>query len=264
MTVGFSGEVAEHYARFRRGYPESVLDTLQEYFSLTAADCVLDLGCGTGQLTLPLARRVRSVLGMDPEPDMLRLARERSGARGPANVTWVLGADTDVPALGALLGRASPLAMAVIGQALHWMRHDALFRDLLPLFRAGGGIAVLANGAPLWQQDSDWSGALRGCLAEYFGTELTASCGTAEQDRIRYAESLKEAGFSDVRSTAVSYTEELTFEQVVGGLYSAVPAELLPTAEQRPAFEGRLRKALPAVDVFPEQVHVSALVGRVG
>ncbi|MEU3189394.1 methyltransferase domain-containing protein [Streptomyces sp. NPDC006992] len=264
MTAGFSGEVAEHYARFRRGYPERVLDTLQEYFSLTPADSVLDLGCGTGQLALPLARRVRSVLGMDPEPDMLRLARERAGEQGLANVTWVLGADTDVPALGALLGQASPLAMAVVGQALHWMRPDALFRDLRPLFRTGGGIAVLANGAPLWQQDSVWSGALRGFLEEYFDTELTSSCGTAEQDRIRYAEALGEAGFSDVRSTAHSYTDELTFEQVVGGLYSAVPAELLPTGERRPVFEHRLRKALPPGELFPEQVRVSALVGRVG
>jgi SAM-dependent methyltransferase len=262
MTVGFSGEVAEYYAKFRRAYPEQALDFLHDYFSLTPEDSVLDLGCGTGQLALPLAHRVRSVIGMDPEPDMLRLAREAAGERGVRNATWVLGADTDIPALGTLLGHASSLAMTVVGQALHWMRHDELFRDLLPLFRAGGGIAVMANGAPLWLQDTAWSRALRACLEQHFETELTASCGTADQDRIRYAQALEDAGFSDVRSTTVSYTDELTFQQVIGGLYSAIPAEQLPAADQRPAFEDTIRKAVPHAEPFPEQVHVSVLVGR--
>ncbi|MGV9856863.1 class I SAM-dependent methyltransferase [Streptomyces sp. NPDC003442] len=264
MTVGFSGEVAEFYAKFRRGYPEPVLDFLQEYFALSPEDSVLDLGCGTGQLALPLASRVKAVIGMDPEPDMLRLAREAAGKCGVRNATWVLGADTDVPALGTLLGPKSTLAMTVIGQALHWMRHDELFRNLLPLFRACGGIAVIANGTPLWLQDTAWSRALRTCLEHHYDTELTASCGTADGDRLRYAQALQDAGFSDVRSTTVSYTVELTFDQVIGGLYSAIPAEQLPAADQRPAFEDNIRKALPHDEAFLEQVDVSVLVGRVG
>ncbi|WP_033195971.1 class I SAM-dependent methyltransferase [Streptomyces xiaopingdaonensis] len=264
MTVGFSGEVAEYYAKFRRGYPERVLDRLQDYFSLTREDSVLDLGCGTGQLALPLADRVRSVIGTDPEPDMLRLAREAASGRGARNITWVLGADTDVPALAGLLGRAPSLAMAVVGQALHWMRYEELFRGLLPLFRASGGIAVVANGAPLWLQDTAWSRALRHCLERHFETELTASCGTADQDRSRYAQALEDAGFSDLRSTTVSYTEQLSFQQVVGGLYSAIPAEQLPSADRRPAFEDGIRKALPDAEFFPEHVDVSVLVGRAG
>ncbi|WP_026328624.1 class I SAM-dependent methyltransferase [Streptomyces sulphureus] len=266
MTVGFSGEVAEYYAKFRRGYPERVLDRLQDYFSLAWEDSVLDIGCGTGQLALPLADRVRSVIGMDPEPDMLRLAREAASEREVRNIAWVLGADTDVPALAGLLGRAPSLAMAVVGQALHWMRHEELFRDLLPLFRAGGGggVAVVANGAPLWLQDAAWSRALRHCLERHFETELTASCGTAARDRSRYAQALENAGFSDLRSTTVSYTDELSFQQVIGGLYSAIPAEQLPSADRRPAFEASIRKALPGEEPFPEHVNVSLLVGRAG
>lgn len=262
--MGFSGDVAEYYARFRRGYPDQVLDALQEFFGLTPEDTVLDLGCGTGQLALPLASRVRSVIGMDPEPDMLRLARESAAERGVGNATWLLGADTDVPALGTLLGRRPFLAMTVVGQALHWMRHETLFTSLLPLFRAGGGIAVVSNGTPLWLQDTAWSGALRGCLERHFDTELTASCGTAERDRLRYAQALEGAGFSDVHSTAVSYTGELTFDQLAGGIYSAIPAGRLPGIAERPAFEDRIREALPHGEPFTEQVRVSALLGRAG
>ncbi|MGH3324254.1 MAG: class I SAM-dependent methyltransferase [Streptomyces sp.] len=261
MTVGFSGDVADYYARFRRGYPAQVLDFLQEFPALSENDRVLDLGCGTGQLAVPLASRAGSVIGMDPEPDMLRLARESATGQGVGNATWVLGSDADVPALGRQLGSRS-LAMAVVGQALHWMRHDRLFRDLVPLFRPGGGVAVIANGAPLWSQDTDWSRALRGSLESLFDTRLTASWGTGEHDRLRYAHALGESGYGEVRDTVVTYRDELTFEQLVGGVYSAVPAEQLPAPGDRPAFADRVRQALPHEGPFTEEVRVSVLVGR--
>lgn len=37
---------------------------------------VVDLGCGTGQLALPMAGRVHAVVGVDPEPDILRRAHQ--------------------------------------------------------------------------------------------------------------------------------------------------------------------------------------------
>ncbi|QFZ71975.1 methyltransferase domain-containing protein [Streptomyces fagopyri] len=156
MTPGFSGEVAEYYAKYRRGYSRQVLDALQAAWELDTDDVVLDLGCGTGQLALPLASRVRSVIGMDPEPDMLRPARESAARQSEQNVTWVLGSDTDVPTLGALVGKGS-LAMTVIANAIHCMDYRGLFPALRPLCRAGGGVAVVADGTPLWLQDTDWS-----------------------------------------------------------------------------------------------------------
>jgi hypothetical protein len=78
---------------------------------------------------------------------MLRLAKDTAVREGVQNATWILGADTDLPALGELMGPRS-LGMAVIGQTLHWMQHEELFRALSPLFRSGGGVAVVSNGTP--------------------------------------------------------------------------------------------------------------------
>ena len=73
-SASFAGPVADHYARFRRGYSADVVDHVMASLGLDGRSRVLDLGCGTGQLTLPLARRTRGVLGVDVEADMLRLA----------------------------------------------------------------------------------------------------------------------------------------------------------------------------------------------
>jgi len=259
MSLGFSGEVAEYYAKFRRGYPPEMLDALQEAFALDAEDLVLDLGCGTGQLGVPIADRVRAVVGMDPEPDMLLLARRTAAERGVPNTQWMIGSDTDVPALGALLGPAS-LAMTVIGNALHWMDHDELFRVLRPLSRPGGGVAVLANGTPLWLQDSEWSRALRSALEAHFGWELKATCGTDDEARRRYADSLRAAGFEEVREIAIEYRDDLDLDQVIGGFLSATSPDLLSELRDRSAFTDRLRRTLPPPP-YTEVVPVVALVG---
>ena len=52
---------------------------------------IVDLGCGTGMLTVTLARPGRSVRGIDPSANMLTIARARPGA---AAVDWELGGAT--------------------------------------------------------------------------------------------------------------------------------------------------------------------------
>ncbi len=118
MSGDFSGETAAFYARFRRGYPPAFTGLLARALGLGADDVVADVGCRTGQLTLPLARRARAVAGMDPEPDMLAQARRAATDEGVRNVAWVLGTDRDLPALGSLLG-APALAAVTIANAIH-------------------------------------------------------------------------------------------------------------------------------------------------
>ena len=120
MDLGFRGEIADLYHSYRRGYPPAVLGAVVGGFGLGSDDVVVDLGCGTGQLTLPMAARVRAVVGVDPEADMLNRARRAAAEQGVANVSWLIGADADLPALRALLGPRT-VGAVTIGQALHWM-----------------------------------------------------------------------------------------------------------------------------------------------
>jgi SAM-dependent methyltransferase len=260
MELGFSGEVADFYHRYRHGYPVAVLDALVGTFGLTGQDVVVDLGCGTGQLALPMAARVRAVVGVDPEPDMLQRARQAAGERDVRNVTWMIGADTDIPALRALLGGNS-VAAVTIGQALHWMNRQDLFPAIIPLVRPGGGVAVVTNGTPLWLQDTGWSRALRDYLEHWLGTKLTFACGTDEQSQRRYQDDLASAGF-EVLAAAVDYVAELDLDQLVGGVYSALAVSQLPAPDQRPAFAEQIRRAVAPHEHFSERVHVAILAGR--
>ncbi|MEU0960783.1 class I SAM-dependent methyltransferase [Micromonospora aurantiaca (nom. illeg.)] len=242
MVTGFGGEVATYYARHRRGYPPEVLDALAAAFRLDADDTVLDLGCGTGQLSIPLADRVGAVIGMDPEPDMLAIARRTAVDRGTANATWVLGSDGDVPALARLLGGRTVGALTV-AVAIHFVDRDALFEAARPLVRPGGGIAVVTNGEPLWMQDTEWSAALRGCLERMLGHPVTGRCQTDEAGRRRNRKALVRAGYR-YEETSVRYDAPLTVDDMVGGVFSAMSAERLPSSRQRATFAADVRDAL--------------------
>lgn len=58
-----------------------------------APDIVVDLGCGTGILTVTLAAPNRTVTGIDPDAGMLDVARRRTGSD---SVRWVLGDSSDI------------------------------------------------------------------------------------------------------------------------------------------------------------------------
>jgi hypothetical protein len=104
---------------------------------------------------------------------------------------------------------------------------------------------------------------LRACLEQWFKVTLTSGCGTDPESRERYAAALQAAGYTNVQDTVlVDYEDELDIEHVIGNLYSATPADRLPSPGLRPVFEERIRQAL--LDrPFTERVRVSILTGRV-
>ena len=52
---------------------------------------VLELGCGTGRVTLPIAQAGVRVTGVDSSAEMLKVARQKSKALGLKTVTWQRG-----------------------------------------------------------------------------------------------------------------------------------------------------------------------------
>src|SRR6266511_3093437 len=76
-------EVAELYHRARPGYPPEVFDDMAELACIGPGCRVLEIGCGTGQATVPLAQRGCEVVCVELGAAMAAVAR-RKLARFPA------------------------------------------------------------------------------------------------------------------------------------------------------------------------------------
>jgi SAM-dependent methyltransferase len=105
----------------------------------------LDVGCGDGMLACQLAERCGIVTGIDSDPRMIELARERAGADGGgaavANVTFVLD-----DFLKYRFQEAS-FDFVCANTVVHHMGTAEAFRKMASILRPGGRLAVVGLGA---------------------------------------------------------------------------------------------------------------------
>jgi len=110
-TERFSSR-AEHYRRYRPGYPPAAIDVLATRCGLTAGAVVADVGSGTGILSEQLLERGAEVIGIEPN-DAMRAAAEAhlGGERRFRSVAATAEATTLLP---------QSVDLWVAAQAFHW------------------------------------------------------------------------------------------------------------------------------------------------
>lgn len=204
---------APYYARYRPGYPPELFDYLATELRLTGTELALDIGCGTGQMAIPLARYVRRVTTIDPEPDMLAHGKAAGTAAGATNVDWVLGDAGRLKELG-----ASGL-LAVFAASFHWTSRPAVLRELDRLLEPGAAVVVIGHGRDD-SEDTEWELAIAEIRARYLGRERRAGSGTFVHPVGGHAEVLADSPFADVRRVLWRWSRELTVEQAVGLQFS--------------------------------------------
>jgi len=152
----------------------------------------LDIGCGSGRLTVELARRGAAATGIDTNERRLAGARERAAEAG-AEVSFVPG-DMNEPlrfaeaAFGAVTSR---LSLMISRDPLATLREAARVT-------APGGAVVTAVWAGI--EENPWFGAPRAAVAEALGPERAAFARAFGRlgDAAELADLHRGAGLTDV------------------------------------------------------------------
>ena len=79
-------EIADEYDRNRPVYPDALIDRACEVAAVGEGDRVLEIGCGTGQLTRSLLARGLRVTALEPGDRLIGLAEQRPGGCGRCGV----------------------------------------------------------------------------------------------------------------------------------------------------------------------------------
>ncbi|MEV5961599.1 class I SAM-dependent methyltransferase [Kribbella sp. NPDC051952] len=109
---------------------------LVDALGVQAGEEVLDVACGTGNLTIPAARTGAHVTGLDLTPAMLARAAER--ADGLA-VEWVEGDAEDLP----FADESFDVVLSAFG-CMFAPRHEVVADELARVLRPGGRLGVSA------------------------------------------------------------------------------------------------------------------------
>jgi SAM-dependent methyltransferase len=130
-------EDAERYDRARPGYPAALFDDLQALTGLRAGDRVLEIGPGTGQATLPLARRGYRVVAVELGANLAAVARRNLAAFPDVEV--VVGAFEDWPL------PSEPFRAVVSATAFHWIDRDVGLARAAEALGPDGALAIVAT-----------------------------------------------------------------------------------------------------------------------
>jgi ubiquinone/menaquinone biosynthesis C-methylase UbiE len=155
-------DLADHYRTGRPRYPRLLARRVATLIGLGNTHTVLDLGTGTGFLAFDFHPHAGRIIGMDPEPAMLRVARRQAIEAGLA-IDFAEGSAAD---LGPHLG---PLYLVTIGRAFHWMDRHQTLRMLDTLVEPGGAVALFQESYPVVPVN-DWQPSFQAIL-DYYGAE---------------------------------------------------------------------------------------------
>lgn len=234
----FAGTAA-FYARYRPGYPDEFLRHVVERFGLDGTGRLLDLGCGTGQLALPLAPHVAEAIGVDPETAMLVEAAAAARRSGIHNVRWLIGSDRDLDRLSDEIG---PLHLATMGRSFHWMDRDATLRSLGNLVDVDGGIVIVSDEERVWAGRSDWHEAIRQTIHRWLGPQRRAGGGNYDVEYVPFDDTLAVSPFPRVEHYSITVSRSPSIDEIVGYLYSTSFCSPTVLGEKQAAFEADLRQ----------------------
>jgi ubiquinone/menaquinone biosynthesis C-methylase UbiE len=142
-----AGEAVNRFARTAEGVAarqDARAQALEEqvlgFLTLGGEERALDVGTGAGALALALAPHVREVVGIDPVPELIELARRRA----PANAEFVEGDGTKLP-----FGRGSFDLAGTLRTLHHVSRPELFVAELARVTRLGGHVLVVDQIAPV-------------------------------------------------------------------------------------------------------------------
>jgi len=130
-------EAPELYDRVRPGYPDALFDDLSELACLEPGSRVLELGCGTGQATVPLARRGYEVVALELGPALAGVARRNLSAFPAVRVVNAAFESWPLP--------AQPFDAVVSATAFHWIEPAVRVSRSADALRPGGALAVVST-----------------------------------------------------------------------------------------------------------------------
>src|SRR5690242_7314541 len=119
--------MADEYERHRPTYPDELIDLAGRAGGLAAGDRVLEIGCGTGQLTRSLVARDLRVTAVEPGQNLIALARHVGPGVEFVNRRFE---DAELP--------AERFAAVFSAAAFHWLDPDVSWRKVARSLVPGG------------------------------------------------------------------------------------------------------------------------------
>jgi ubiquinone/menaquinone biosynthesis C-methylase UbiE len=232
---------ADDYVRYRLPYPRALLDLLLAEARLPPNAKLLDLACGPGRVSLPIADHFVEVWAVDQEPEMVEAGQREAVRLGVTNLRWRVGRAEDFEA------PSGSYDLVTIGEAFHRLDRPRIARLAFAWLKAGGALVTLGFGIP-GDDAPPWRRVVAAIVREFIGEPArrfgapnsTPAVELADQERV-----ISEAGFI-VTSRSFAFSHEWSLETLLGNARSTSTLSRSALGARHADFEAALTKALLA------------------
>lgn len=131
---------AADYDAVRPGYPDALIEDVVSLSGITPGGRALEIGCGTGQATLPFAKRGYRLLCLDIGPELLKIAAQKF--EDYPNVSFLNNAFERWPA------RIGKYELVYAATAWHWIPPEIGYPKAALVLKPGGALAIFSNKHP--------------------------------------------------------------------------------------------------------------------
>ena len=128
-------EIAAEYDRHRPAYPDNLIDQACHVAVVGSGDLVLEIGCGSGQLTRALLARGLHVTAVEPGKNLMALARRNLDGAGAVEFV-------NAPFEDAVLPREQFQAV-FSASAFHWVDPEVSWQKAADVLVPGGTLALV-------------------------------------------------------------------------------------------------------------------------
>ena len=133
-------EAAEAYAGVRPGYPEALIDDAIRLAGIPPQGRILEVGCGPGNATIPLAKRGFEIVGIELGEDLAALARSACRPYPNVRIDHAPFEDWPLP--------IEPFDLVFSASAFHWIDPAVGYPKAAKALTPSGAIALCWNRHP--------------------------------------------------------------------------------------------------------------------
>jgi trans-aconitate methyltransferase len=131
---------ALEYDAIRPGYPSELIEDVIQLSGIPDHGQALEIGCGTGQATMPFAQRGYRITCLDIGADLIALAREKL-SQYPDVVFQNISFE-------AWSAKAATFHLVFSATAFHWIPREVGYSKAALALMPGGALAVFSNSHP--------------------------------------------------------------------------------------------------------------------
>lgn len=141
-------QVAALYNQIRPGYPNALFEDVIDFSNLSTEGNILEIGCGTGQATLPLARKGYNICCLESGANLAAIAQQNLASYPNAKVlispfeTW--GEEE------------TRFNLLISGTAFHWIDPTTRYQKAAQVLKPNGAIALFWNKHVLTERSANF------------------------------------------------------------------------------------------------------------